>query len=102
MVPQCYSTAGNTLNPKTACESLSGRWRRNFGNRELVIGLAGYRQKGRPGYTQEEFMSAAFASAERTGPTDVVYWSLRQIRSSRTTANVIHELSKRASKRAGG
>lgn len=101
MVPQCYSTAGNTLNPKTASESLSNRWRRNFGTRELVVGLAGYRQKGRPGYTQEQFMVAAFESAGRAGPSDVVYWSLRQIRASRTTANVIGGLAQRASHHGG-
>jgi len=100
MVPQCYSTAGNTLNPKTAAVSLSNLWRKRFGDRELVVGLAGYRQKGRPGYTQEGFMSAAFETATRARPTDIVYWSMRQIRASRTTANVIRGLAQQASHRA--
>lgn len=101
MVPQCYSTAKNNLNPVTACPGLVARWRRLFGDRELVVGLAGYRQQGRPGYTKERFMTTAFDAATSTKPTDIVYWSLRHVRSSRSTANIIHTLAQRATRRAG-
>lgn len=100
MVPQCYSTAGNTLDPATASPRLSAGWKSKFGDRELVVGLAGYRQEGRPGYTKERFMTTAFNAALSAMPTDIVYWSLRQIRASRTTANIIRGLAQRASHRA--
>lgn len=96
MVPQCYSTSSNKLDPATASPRLCGRWRRLFGERELVVGLAGYRQSGRQGYTKERFMDLAFHAAESTQPTDIVYWSLRHIRGTRSTAKIIGRLAKRA------
>lgn len=101
MTPQCYSTASksNKLNPATAAKKLVGMWRGKFGSREVVVGLAGYRQSGRPGYTKERFMSTAFDGAMAVLPTDIVYWSLRQIRASRTTANLIRAFAQQASAR---
>ena len=100
MVPQCYSTAKNKLNPVTACPGLVDRWRRKFGDRDVVVGLAGYRQQGRPGYTKDRFMTTAFDAATSTKPTDIVYWSLRHVRGSRSTANIIQKLAQSASRRA--
>lgn len=105
MVPQCYTTSGNTLNPLTAAPKLVGMWEHKFGKRDVVVGLAGYRQLSkdggppRPGYTKETFMTAAFNAAQSVEPTDIVYWSLRHIRSSRSTVNVIAKLSQAAQKR---
>lgn len=94
MVPQCYSTSGNSLDPKKAAVQLSNLWRSRFGNRPLVVGLAGYKQDGRPGYTKAQFMKAAFDTARRADPISIVYWSLRHIRASRTTANLIREFTR--------
>jgi hypothetical protein len=94
MAPQCYSTKGNTLDPKKAAVQLSNLWRNRFGDRELVVGLAGYNQDGRPGYTKQSFMTAAFETAKRAQPTSIVYWSLRNIRASRSTANIIRDLAR--------
>ena len=94
MVPQCYSTSRNSLDPATAAPKLCGRWRRVFGDRPLVIGLAGYRQKGRIGYTKDRFMTTAYAAAKSQHPTDIVYWSLRHIRSSHTTSKIIRKLTR--------
>lgn len=89
MVPQCYATAGNTLNPKKAAVQLSNIWRSRFGDRRLVVGLAGYKQVGRPGYTKKELMTASFDAAKRAGASAVVYWSLYWFRQSRETSEII-------------
>lgn len=101
MTPQCYSTAGNKLDPAKASKQLVGMWKGKFGAREVVVGLAGYRQSGRPGYTKARFMSTAFECALTVLPTDIVYWSLRQIRASRETANLIRAFAQKASHRPG-
>lgn len=105
-VPQCYSTARNNLNPKTSTSFLVGLWRKRFPRPPenplpLVIGLAGYRQSGRPGYTKERFMTAAFDGALAVEPVDIVYWSMRWIRKYRSTANLIRKFTEQASARAG-
>ena len=94
MVPQCYSTSRNSLDPTTAAPKLCGRWRRVFGDRPLVIGLAAYRQKGRIGYTKDRFMTTAYEAAKSQQPTDIVYWSLRHIRTSHTTSKIIKKLTR--------
>jgi hypothetical protein len=100
MVPQCYATGNNDLDPATAPPHLCRRWQSAFGERELVVGLAAYKQQ-RAGYTKEKFMTQAFHAAESMHPTDIVYWSLRHIRASRTTANIVRKLCQRAEHRAG-
>lgn len=100
MVPQCYSVAGNNLDPRTAAVSLSAGWRKKFGEHELVVGLAGYAQEGRPGYTKDRFMRTAFDAAKAAGATDVVYWSLTWLRKSRSTANIVASLAAATNGRA--
>lgn len=96
MVPQCYATSNNKLDPATVAPHLCGRWRNKFQvDLPFVIGLAGYRQAGRIGYSKSRFMTLAFDGALSQKPTDIVYWSLRHLRSSPSTAKIIKTLTQR-------
>jgi hypothetical protein len=91
MVPQCYSTSSSGLNPATVAQRLSARWRNHFGDRELVVGLAAYRQGNLPGHTTEAAVAAAFKGAKEVGANAAVYWSLRHLRSSKLVAKSLRE-----------
>jgi hypothetical protein len=89
MVPQCYSTTSSGLSPGTVAPRLVARWRGHFGDRELVVGLAGYRQGGIPGHTVDSAMRAAFKGATEVGASAAVYWSLRHLRTNKGVANTL-------------
>jgi hypothetical protein len=97
LVPQCYSTSSSRLDPGTVVPKFAGRWRRVFGaDREIVVGLAGYRQTGIAGYTPEAALRAAFAGAEADAEArEVVYWSLGQLRDTPTAARVVRSFTAR-------
>ena len=90
MVPQAYITSRTTsLDPAHDPYALARHWRKLFGQRDLVVGLAAYNQVGIPGYTPEAALRTCFASANGAAPVGIVWWSLAQIRSSSKVANAI-------------
>lgn len=107
-VPQCYSTARNNHNPATMTGQMLSIWRDRFprgpDEAPLIfdVGLAAYRQSGRPGYSKERFMREAFNAAIGAQARSVVFWSLRWIRNYRSTANIVAKLAhEHAAHRAG-
>lgn len=81
LVPQCYSTNTSGADPATVAPNYVKRWKKLFGNKPMVVGLAGYRQQGIKGHTVDSAVKAAFAGAEALDEVDeVIYWSLNQIR----------------------
>jgi len=44
MTPQCYSTRTQPLEPRTTADRFCQRWLEHFGDREVIVGLAAYRQ----------------------------------------------------------
>lgn len=95
MVPQCYTTSSSGLDPARGPADLIKRWRSAFGDREVVCGLASYRQSGIPGYTIDAALRAAYYSAEGSGVGDIVYWSLSAIRTVSQVAKTIRILCER-------
>lgn len=93
VVPQCYSTSSTGVSPSTVAAKFASRWRKLF-RKPVVIGLAAYRQRGIKGFTEESALRAAFGSAESDPEArTVIYWSLGQIRASRTAARTIRSLT---------
>ncbi len=101
VVPQCYSTRSSGQKPEEVVPRFHRRYRKLFANgrafkppgardKQIVIGLAAYRQKGIPGHTVETAMRTALAGAQALEGVDtVIYWSLRHIRANRRVARVI-------------
>lgn len=99
IVPQCYATSNNTLNPSTMCQVIVKRWRTKMQIPErvrLVMGLAGYRQAGRAGYTKDRLMTEAWNGAIVTKPADIVYWSMRHLRQTKSTAKLVQQFAQQA------
>ena len=92
MVPQAYVTSRSNLDPSHDPYKLAKHWMKLFGLRDLVVGLAAYHQEGIAGYTVDQALRACFASANAADPVAIVWWSLRQIRSSSKIANSIRGL----------
>lgn len=89
VVPQVYSTTSNGLDPKTAAPKFYKRWHNNF-NKPVVMGLAAYRQKGIPGYSEAEAVQTAIdATRSIAGVDTVIYWSLYHITKNKVVAKVI-------------
>lgn len=92
-LPQCYATSGSGLSPATAVPKLVGHWRKLWPSTPLVVGLAAYKQKGIPGFTEEAAVRAAFGSVQADPRiTDAVYWSFGFIRNNATIQRVLTEL----------
>lgn len=90
-IPQVYCTAKNTLNPRTAPGGFERRYYDKLGAYHVDMGLAGYSQQGRSGWTKEAFMRAAFEASHGTGAERIVYWALRWLR-YKSTAEVLTKL----------
>lgn len=97
VVPQVYCTSTNGLDPRTAPVKFYSRWHKNF-DRPIVMGLAAYRQKGIPGYTEAQAMQSA-VDATRTlkAVNTVIYWSLYHVTKNRAIAKVISTIRDRGS-----
>jgi hypothetical protein len=95
LIPQCYSTSTSGVKPEDAVALGVRRWKKyGFGTR-FAIGLAAYRQSGIKGHTIQSAMRTTITSAQTLeGVSTVVYWSLRQIRSSRTATATIRSIEK--------
>jgi len=89
MVPQCYSTSTSGVKPEIAASRFVRRYLKEFGEREVIVGLAAYRQSGIPGHTIESAMEAAIDGVRDLGIQTVVYWYLRSIRANRRVARVV-------------
>jgi len=94
VVPQCYATSSNTLDPTTCVPKFVRRYRSKFGvNKPVQVGLAAYRQPPK-GFTTEAAMAASFGSAEAIEGCDaVIYWSLGWIRKTPSVAAAIKKLA---------
>lgn len=92
IVPQVYSTSTTGLDPRTAPAKFHKRWRQYFG-KPVVMGLAAYRQKGIPGYTQAQAMQSAIIAVRAIPKVNtVIYWSLYHITKNRTVAKAIADI----------
>lgn len=88
-VPQVYVTSGSGLKPETAPRKFHKRWSDAF-DREIVMGLAAYKQKGIAGHpTIASAMQAALESTRGLGVSTVIYWSLRHIQGNPEVAKAI-------------
>lgn len=94
VVPQAYATQSSGLKPDTAPGQFYRRWSSKF-KKPVVMGLAAYRQKGIPGYSEREAILTAIKATHALGDVDtIIYWSLRHIRTNREVANAIATLAK--------
>jgi hypothetical protein len=82
MLPQCYATNTTSLRPAEVAPKLCARWRETFGDRELVVGLASYNQRGIAGHTIDSAIRASFQGAQSQRPSAITWWSLGAIRTS--------------------
>lgn len=96
IVPQCYSTNTSGADPAAVVKSYVGRWKRLFGDKPMVVGLAAYRQNGIKGYSIDSALRAAFMGAELIEEIDeVIYWSLNQIVKTSAVAKTVKSLTSR-------
>jgi hypothetical protein len=96
VVPQVYCTSTNGLDPRTAPSKFYSRWHKNF-DRPIVMGLAAYRQKGIPGYTEAQAMQSAVEATRALKTVNtVIYWSLYHITKNRAIAKVIATIRDRS------
>ncbi|MCA9683229.1 MAG: peptidoglycan-binding protein [Myxococcales bacterium] len=96
LLPQCYATSTNEARPDRIVDSCVTRWRKTFGaDKPYIIGLAGYRQDGIPGYTATTAMNTVLGEVRRLGFSKVVYWSLSQIQKSDEVTAVIESIRER-------
>ena len=91
VVPQAYSTASSGVTPGDGQRRIFERYEKAF-NRNIVMGLAAFRQSGIPGHTIESAMTACVNAANDLECDTVLYWSLRQIRSSKEVRNVVRSI----------
>ena len=97
LVPQCYSTHSSGQKPEEVVPRFHRRYRKLFGDKRIVMGLAAYRQKNIPGHTVDSAMRTALAGAQAIEGIDtVIYWSLRHIRGNRRVRRVIASIRKPA------
>ena len=93
MVPQCYATSRNGLDPRTVVNLGVDRWRKAFAeDKPFIAGLAAYRQSEVDGLGTRAAMVAALDDAKRLGIDTVCYWSLAAIKSSPVVASVVSEI----------
>lgn len=93
LVPQCYSTSTSKQDPVDVVGKFTARWRREWPEQRVEVGLAAYRQTGIPGYTADAAMRAAFAGAQNDKRSSVViYWSLAALRKDKAAARTVAEL----------
>lgn len=94
VVPQCYATSSNNLDPSRIVSLGVERWRQAFApEQRFVIGLAAYRQSGIKGYSATAAMHASLADVRRQcGVDTVVYWSFRQIHTNVEVLQVISSI----------
>lgn len=90
-VPQAYATATSGVTPERAA-AMVNRWRQLWPHVPLIAGLAAYRQIGIAGHTAESAMRTAYDGVREAGCADVIYWSLRHLRASRTVAGFVRGL----------
>lgn len=96
LVPQVYSTRTNGLDPRTAPAKFHRRWDKYF-KKQIVMGLAAYRQSGIHGYKNatEAMQAAADAAAAIDGVDTVIYWSLYHATKNKAVAKVIASIRER-------
>jgi len=81
VVPQAYSTTSSGVVPGDGQRRIYERYEKAFA-RDIVMGLAAFRQTDIPGHSVRSAMTACVEAADDLGCDAVVYWSLRQIRAS--------------------
>lgn len=92
LVPQCYATTNNRLDPSKVASLGVGRWRQHFGaNKRFVVGLAGYRQSSDAAQAQQA-MNSSLADVRSLGIDTVSYWSLPTVMGSRTVTRVVGQI----------
>lgn len=87
-VPQVYVTSGSGLKPEKAPRKFHKRWSNAF-SREIVMGLAAYKQKGIAGHTIGSAMGAAVEATRGLDVDTVIYWSLRHIQGNAQVAQAV-------------
>lgn len=95
LVPQCYATSRNNLDPRSIVARGVARWRETFGReRSFIVGLAGYRQSEVHGMSTREAMIASLVDVAALAPKvdTVSYWSLGSIRRAPAVADLISEI----------
>jgi len=95
IVPQAYSTTRNGADPSTLVHKQVTRWKKNFGNVDMAIGLAAYRQSPKNALgdlSAKTRIRLAVQAAEREGADTVIYWSLRWIRKNKEVAAEISKV----------
>jgi hypothetical protein len=93
LVPQCYATSHNNLDPRTVATRGVDRWREKIANdKKFMVGLAAYRQSQVDGMGTRAAMVASLKDVASLGVDTISYWSLHAIKKSRVVAEVISEI----------